>query len=186
MGHIAYPRDISQQLTNLSKAVNIKTGWLRVVIISLGKRLYKLEGIQYQIWLKLAQWIWGFLNVVNVFLLLRNYIPTGKDVALQLHDYPSTKSALCQVWLKLTQWFGRKRFLNIVNEYSLFCYNFLFKESVPLLLIKHESTLPMQRCLCQVSLKLVQRVWRRSILHIDNVFLLFRYFLNVSREQKVF
>ena len=28
--------------------------------------------------------------------------------------------ALCQVWLKLAQWFWRRRFLNIVNEFSLF------------------------------------------------------------------
>ena len=34
-------------------------------------------------------------------------------------ESPSLKDALCQVWLKLAQWFWRK-FLNLVNVFSLF------------------------------------------------------------------
>ena len=36
---------------------------------------------------------------------------------------PSTKDALWQVWLKLTQWFWRIRFLNFVHVFSLFRNN---------------------------------------------------------------
>ena len=32
----------------------------------------------------------------------------------------SLQDALCQVWLKLAQWFWRRRFLNFVNLFSLF------------------------------------------------------------------
>ena len=35
-------------------------------------------------------------------------------------ESPSSKDALCQVWLKLAQWFWRRRFLNLVNVFSLF------------------------------------------------------------------
>ena len=58
-----------------------------------------------QVSLKLAQWFWRrrFLNVVNVFLLFRNYLPLEKGVALHLKKFesPSPKDALCQVGLKL-------------------------------------------------------------------------------------
>ena len=64
-----------------------------------------------QVWLKLAQWFWKrrFLNFVKVFLLFRNYLPLEKEGGGGLHlnklESPSTKDALRQVWLKLTQWF---------------------------------------------------------------------------------
>ena len=67
-----------------------------------------------QVWLKLAQWFWRrrFLNFVNVFSLIRNYLPLEKDGALYLNklETPSPKDALCQVWLKYAQWFWRRIF----------------------------------------------------------------------------
>ena len=66
-----------------------------------------------QVWLKLAQWFWRrrFLNFVNVFSLFPNYLPFEKGGALHLNklESPSPKDALCQVWLKLAQWFWRRR-----------------------------------------------------------------------------
>ena len=66
-----------------------------------------------QVWLKLAQWLWRrrFFNFVNVFSLFRNYLPLEKGAALHLNklEFPSSKDALCQVWLKLAQWFWRRR-----------------------------------------------------------------------------
>ena len=52
-----------------------------------------------------------FLNFVNVFSLFRNYLPLEKGAALHLNklESPSPKDALCQVWLKLAQWFWRRR-----------------------------------------------------------------------------
>ena len=49
-----------------------------------------------------AQWFWRrkFLNFINVFSQLRNYLPFEKDLALHLKKLESTvpKHALCQVW----------------------------------------------------------------------------------------
>ena len=66
----------------------------------------------YQVWLKMAQWFWSgrFLKVLNVFLLFPNYLPFEKDVALHLNKLKSSSPSdtLCQVWLKLAQWFWRR------------------------------------------------------------------------------
>ena len=45
-----------------------------------------------------------------------------RGVALHLNkfEFPLPNDALCQVWLKLPQWFLR-RFLNFVNVFLLFC-----------------------------------------------------------------
>ena len=58
----------------------------------------------------------------DVFLLFHNYLPLGKGEALVSNKckFPSSKDALCQVRLKLAQWFWRRRFLNFVNVFSLF------------------------------------------------------------------
>ena len=75
-----------------------------------------------QVWLKLALSFWRrrFFNFVNVFSLFRNYLRLEKGRALHLNklESPSHKDALYQVWLKLVQWFLRRRFLNFVNVYS--------------------------------------------------------------------
>ena len=66
-----------------------------------------------QFWWKLAQWFWRrrFLNFFDVFSLFCNYLPLEKGVALHLNklDSPLPKNTLCQVWLKLVQWFWRRR-----------------------------------------------------------------------------
>ena len=52
-----------------------------------------------------------FLNFVNVFSQFRNYLLLGKGGALHFNKFetPSPNDALCQVWLKLAQWFWRRR-----------------------------------------------------------------------------
>ena len=64
-----------------------------------------------QDWLKLAQCFWrrGFFNFINVFSLFHIYLPLGKAGVLHLKTLksPSPLDALCQVWLKLAQWFWR-------------------------------------------------------------------------------
>ena len=81
-----------------------------------------------KVWLKLAHWFLRrrFFNFVNVFLLFRNYLPLEKGVALPLNKFksPSPKDAMCQVWLKLAQWFWRRRFFNFINVLLLF-HNYL-------------------------------------------------------------
>ena len=59
-------------------------------------------------------------NVVNVFLLFCYYFSFEKGVALHLNTrFPFTPKHLCNIWLKLAQWFWRRRFLNSVNIFSL-------------------------------------------------------------------
>ena len=87
-----------------------------------------------QLWLKLAQLFWRrwFLNFVNVFSLFPYYLPLKKGGALYLNTLESSspKDALCQVWLKLAQWFWRRIFFNFVNVFSLFRYNLLLEKEV--------------------------------------------------------
>ena len=62
-----------------------------------------------QVWLKFAKRFWRrrSLNLANVFSLFRSYLPLEKGGAFHLNklESPSPKDALCQVWLKLAQWF---------------------------------------------------------------------------------
>ena len=72
----------------------------------------------FQLWLKMAQWFWKrFLSFINVFTLFRNYmyLPLERGGALHLNkpESPSPKNALCQVWLKLAQWFWRRKFFKL-------------------------------------------------------------------------
>ena len=60
---------------------------------------------------------------------------------------------LCQDWLKLAQWFLRKRFLNFVDEFSPFRYYLPLEKDGTLHLINLESTSPKD-ALCRVGLKL--------------------------------
>ena len=97
-----------------------------------------------QVWLKLAPLFWrrGFFNLVNVFSLFRNYLPLEKGGVLHLNLNPpralclnklessSPQDAFCQVWLKLAQWYCRRRFLNFVNVFSLFSNYFPFKQDL--------------------------------------------------------
>ena len=112
-----------------------------------------------QIWLKLAQWFWRriFFNLVNIFSLFHNYLPLEKVGTLHLNELesPSTKDALCHVWLKLAQWFWRRRFLNFGNVFSLFVNYLPLEKGEGLHLNKVESPSPIN-ALCQVWLKLVQ------------------------------
>ena len=99
---------------------------------------------------------------VNVFSQFCNNLPLEKGVALNLNklESPSPKNALCQFWLKLAQWFWRRRFLNFVNVFSLFGYYLPLEKGGALHLNKLESPLPKD-ALWQVWLKLAQWFWRR-------------------------
>ena len=72
-----------------------------------------------QVWLKLAHGSWEEnFKISSMYLLFRNYLPLEEGVALHLNKLESTspKDALCQVWLKLAQWFWR-RFLIFSSMY---------------------------------------------------------------------
>ena len=73
-----------------------------------------------QVWSKLDHWFWlnRFFNSVNSFLLFHYYLPLEKDVVLHMSKLESTspKDVLCQVWMKLAQWFWRS-FYNFVKVF---------------------------------------------------------------------
>ena len=90
-------------------------------------------------------------NFVNVFSLFRNYLPLEDGRALHLNKTESTlpKVALCQVWLKLAQWFLRRRFFNFVNVFSLFRNYLPLEKDRVLHLNKSEKVNPLYpRMLC--------------------------------------
>ena len=102
-----------------------------------------------QIWLKLAQWFWRrCLKFVNVFSLFRNYLPLKKGGALQLYKlkFPSHKNALCQVWLKLANWFFRRRFLNFVHLFSVLRNNLPLEKGLSIYFQNWNFLHPGQRC----------------------------------------
>ena len=82
------------------------------------------------------------------------------DLHLKKLESAAPKDALCQVWLKLAQWFWRRRFLNFFNVFSLFRNYLPLEKGGALHLKKLESPLPKD-ALCQVWLKLAQWFWRR-------------------------
>ena len=71
------------------------------------------------------------------------------------------QDVLCQVWLKLAQWFWRRRFFNFVKVFSLFRNNLPLKKGGSFHLNRLDSPSPKD-ALCRVLLKLAQWFWRRS------------------------
>ena len=137
-----------------------------------------------QVWLKLAQWFWKrrFLNFVNVFFTISyicNYLPLEKGRALHLNklESPSPKNALCLVWLKLAQWFWRRRFFLILSMYFSLFPNYLPLEKGGALHLKKLESPSPKDALCQVWLKLAQWFWRRRFFNFVNVFSLFCNYL---------
>ena len=118
-----------------------------------------LKNALCQVWLKMVQWFWRrrFFNFVNVFSLFRNYLTLEEGRALHLNktQSPSPKNALCQVWLKLAQWFWRRRFFNFVNVFPLFRNYLPFEEGRAFHSNNLESPSPKD-ALCQVWLKLAK------------------------------
>ena len=114
-----------------------------------------------QVWSKLAPWFWIriMFNFVNTFSPFRDYLPFEKGGALHLNkrESPTPKLASCQVWLKLAQWFWRRRFLNFVNVFHN--YRPFGNGRGPYFFYKLESPSPKD-ALCQVCLKLAQCFWR--------------------------
>ena len=76
-----------------------------------------------QICLILNQWFLKFSQCVFAISYLST-LGKGRNPSFEqtkvLCQFPSTKDALWQVWLKLAKWFLRRRFMNLVNAFSLF------------------------------------------------------------------
>ena len=76
----------------------------------------------------------------------------------------------------MAQWFWRRRFLKVVNLFSLFPNYLPLEKGVALRLNKIESPSPKD-ALCQVWLKLAPWFWRRRFLKVVNLSLLFPNYL---------
>jgi hypothetical protein len=88
-----------------------------------------------------------------------------------LNPFSIPKDDLCQVWLKLAQWFWRKRFLKDPTLFLHLCDYLQFEEDMALYLNKLEFPLPKDN-LYQVWLILASWFWRRRFFKIFSVFLL--------------
>ena len=89
------------------------------------------------------------------------------------------------IWalLKLAHWIWRRRFLNFVNVFSLFCYYlpFNWKRMEPFIWTNLNCLYP-KNAVCKVWLKMALWFWRIRILNFVNVhvFLLFYYHLTLG------
>ena len=121
------------------------------------------KGALCHVWLKLSQWFWrrrlfNFVYVFSIFCYF--HLEKGGTHHLNKFESPSPKDALCHVWLKLAQWFWRRRFFNLVNVFLQFRYYLPWENGKALHLKKIESSSPKD-ALCQVWLKLAQWFLRR-------------------------
>jgi hypothetical protein len=92
----------------------------------------------------LAGWVWRrFLKLFSVFSLFRYYLPLerGNPLPMKKLEFPFSNDDLCQVWLKLAQWFWRRRFLNDPTPFLHFCDYLPFEEDLALHLNKLEFSL---------------------------------------------
>jgi hypothetical protein len=94
-----------------------------------------------------------------------NHLHFEEDLALYLFNFEflsPKKDDLYKVWLKLTSWFWRRKFLKKkLSVFLLFCYYLLLEKSIPFHLTNSNSLDP-RMIICQVWLKLTQWFCRRS------------------------
>ena len=99
-------------------------------------------------------------------------------------ESPSTKNALCEVWLKLVKWFWIRDFLNFVNVFSLF-RNFLPTEKGRGPSFEQTSISFTQGCIVPSLVEICSVVLEKKIfLNFVNVCLLFLNYipLEMSRD----
>ena len=88
------------------------------------------------------------------------------------------------VWIKLVQWFYRRRFLDFIDVFWLFHYTCNIPLEKWASSFEHDLILSLlKNALCQVRLKLAQWFWTRRLLFVNfvNVFSLFRYYLPLEK-----
>ena len=108
-----------------------------------------------------ASWEEDFKKYFDIFLHFRYYLPLEMADRHHLYNFkfPSPKDAFCQVWLKLAQWFLRRRFL---KHFGIFLH---FRYYLPLEMADHHhlynfKSPSLKNVSCQIWLKLVQWFWR--------------------------
>ena len=120
---------------------------------------------------------WIILSILQLSPLWEGCDPSFEK---KIESY-SPKDALCQVWLKMAQWFWRRRFLNFVNLFSPFHDYLHLENGVALHFKKNFKSYSPKDALCQVWLKLAQWFWRRSFsFNFVNVCLLHKLLAQLS------
>ena len=119
------------------------------------------------------------------FVIISQLYPLGKRRGPSFEQIwiPFTQKDLCQVLLKLAQWFWRKWFHILINKFLLIHSSLPLEKGGTLHLNKHESPSP-NNDLSKFWLKLAQWFWRRIFLKFFNVFSLFRNYLPLEMGVK--
>ena len=118
--------------------------WTFIFIICYLMFLYQIISFWYE---KLYPGVMSHLksesaDIINYYLLTefdgnkrvvntkRYYLPLENGLALHLYkfEFPSPNNAMCQVWLKMAQWFWR-RLSVLVGEFRYFSIIFLLKRT---------------------------------------------------------
>ena len=119
-------------------------------------------------------------DVDNAFFAISLFSPLGKGRSPSFEQSwipgPSPKDALCQVLLKLVQWFWRRSFLKFMTEFSLF-HNYLPLEKVLACHLNKLEPPSPKNALCHVWSKLAQWFWRIRFLNLS---MYSRYFVIIS------
>ena len=135
-------------------------------------------------------WISGSENFLNssmfFFLLFLNYLSLEKGWALQLKKlkFPSPKDDLCQVWLKLAQWFWRRRFLNFVKYLSYFIIISPWKRVGPIIWTNLNPLHPRMLC-ATFGWNWLSGTGEEDFLNFVNVFSLFRNYLPLEKGRAI-
>ena len=84
----------------------------------------------------------------SLITLFCYYLPLKEDLTLHFNIFETLihKDTLCRVWFKLAMWFLRRRFLKVVNVFSLCDYYLPWKNAWPLIWTNLNSLYP--RILC--------------------------------------
>ena len=139
----------------------------------------------WQVWLKLAQWLRRrrYFNFVNIVLLFRNYLPLEMEGALHLNklEFLSPKDAFCKVWLKLVQWFWRRRFFFRFLQF-IFSISWLSPPGKGQGPSFEQTWIPFtQECLVPSLVEIGIVVKEKKIFNFVNVFSLFCNYLSLEK-----
>ena len=157
LGHIVHLRILYKSRIHLSKAIitykswnwlsssgeDFQISWMyfcNFVIISLWKKVWpfninkpKSSSSMVAFYQSLVEI--GPIYILSMYIHFHNYLPLEKGRALHLNKFesPSLKDALWQVWLKLAQWFWRRKIFKIIQcFFAISLLSFLGKGQGPL------------------------------------------------------
>ena len=192
MGHIAQPRKqfksintydcIITLIRRRKKHYRLFENWMVPYLNKLASPSPK--GTLCQVWLKLALWRRRFLNVVNVFSVLSNYLPLVKVIAFRVNKPESPFTQRCSVPASFVE-IGPvvlKKILYIFHKciFAISLLSLLEKGRGPSF---EKFWVPFtQGCLVPSLVEIRPVVLEKKILYFIKVFSLIRYCLPLKRS----